>query len=100
MVLVRAVMLAVLLGVAGCPGGCSQEMEHGGQENDAGGGSASDAAGAESPCHDAGPPPDASPYDASPYDASVPDAAPYDGGPLDGGTDPCRFDAGPDGAPS
>jgi hypothetical protein len=93
---VRSALLAALLGLTGCPGACSQEMEHGsgGGSTDAAG-SDSDAGGAGQPCNDAGPPPDASALDASTVDASVPDASPYDGGPLDAGSDPCDDDAGP-----
>ena len=96
---VRALLLLLLIGAAGCPM-CSQEMEHGDQgggDTDAGGAADSDASPG-SPCYDAGPPLDASPFDASPYDAGTSDASPYDGGPLDAG-DPCHeggHDAGPD----
>ena len=100
MPLVRALLLLLVVALTGCPGACSQEMDHGGNspDSDAGASSDPDAGGAASPCGDAGPQ-DASPYDASPYDAGLDaapsDASPYDAGPLDAG-DPCNADAGPD----
>lgn len=103
MPLVRSLLLLLVVGLAGCPGACSQEMEHGGAGGDSDAGADGDGdASPASPCYDAGVP-DASPFDASPYDggpvdASPYDASPYDGGPLDAG-DPCgdgRHDAGPD----
>lgn len=90
---VRSILLLALLGLTGCPAGCNQEMDHGGQNPDADAGASDDSDGGAAgiPCGDAGPPSDASPRDATPYDAGVPDASPYDASPYDASP----YDAGP-----